>query len=302
MSRFSLTLVAVAGAWFGGTTASRPSPAAARAGSATPDSLVNECASAKSVWIWCDDFEQDRLASYFEYDSSGGGFQRAAGVGMGASFGMRVRFAAGQKSAGALHLAFGRTPQAYIRPVDAGTTLYREIYWRMYLRNDSTWIGGGGDKLSRALSFASPASFAEAAFAMVWSGAGAYRDNLVVDPASGTDPGGNLRTTVYNDFSHMRWLGLARGHTPLFDRAHVGRWYCVEAHVRLNSPGRSDGVEELWLDGQPEAVSAGLNFVGTAFQFGINAVYFENYSNTGSPQTQQRYFDNLVVSPQRIGC
>jgi hypothetical protein len=42
----------------------------------------------------------------------------------------------------------------------------------------------------------------------------------------------------------------------LFDTTHVGKWYCIEAHTRLNDPGRSDG----------------------------------------------RYFDNFVVSTQRIGC
>lgn len=70
--------------------------------------------------------------------------------------GMRAHFAAGQVNAGSLHLAFGRTPSSYIRPVDAGTTNYREIYWRVYLRDQAGWQGGGGDKLSRAQSLASP--------------------------------------------------------------------------------------------------------------------------------------------------
>src|SRR5216117_1439851 len=32
---------------------------------------AGECATPQAGWLWCDDFEQDRLASYFEYDSSG---------------------------------------------------------------------------------------------------------------------------------------------------------------------------------------------------------------------------------------
>jgi hypothetical protein len=31
-------------------------------------------------------------------------------------------------------------------------------------------------------------------------------------------------------------------------------------------------------------------------------VFFENYWNTGSPKLQERYFDNIVVSTQPIGC
>jgi hypothetical protein len=34
----------------------------------------------------------------------------------------------------------------------------------------------------------------------------------------------------------------------------------------------------------------------------INAVFFENYWNAGSPVQQERYFDNLVISTQSIPC
>jgi hypothetical protein len=44
-----------------------------------PD-LVVECASPGTAWIWCDDFEADRLELYFEYGNPGGdGFVRADG-------------------------------------------------------------------------------------------------------------------------------------------------------------------------------------------------------------------------------
>ena len=36
--------------------------------------------------------------------------------------------------------------------------------------------------------------------------------------------------------------------------------------------------------------------------FRINTLFLENYWNDGSPQDQYRYFDNLVVSTQPIGC
>ena len=67
--------------------------------------LVNECASPRTGWIWCDDFDSNRLASYFEVDSADGSFTRASGVGNGGSYGMRARWSIGQVSAGALHLA-----------------------------------------------------------------------------------------------------------------------------------------------------------------------------------------------------
>lgn len=34
-------------------------------------------------------------------------------------------------------------------------------------------------------------------------------------------------------------------------RVPVGRWQCVELRLKLNEPGRRDGVLALWLDGEP---------------------------------------------------
>jgi hypothetical protein len=125
---------------------------------------------------------------------------------------------------------------------------------------------------------------------------------LYIDPASGTDAAGNLVSTSYNDFPHLRWLGHQGGVTPLFDAQHVGQWYCVEAHARLNDQGQTNGVFEYWIDGKLETQETGLNWLGSFSEYGINAVFFENYWNTGSPVTQERYLDDVVVSTRRIGC
>jgi hypothetical protein len=260
-----------------------------------------ECASPQPGWIWCDDFEQDRLASYFEYDNPGGNFVRVAGVGKDGSVGMRGHFLAGASSAGDLHLAFGVTPSSYMKPVHDSTTKYREIYWRMYVRTQSGWLGGAHDKLSRAISFGT-SNFAEAMVAHVWADDALPDTNrLILDPASGVNSSGALVTTQYND-SLLQYLGKAVTVTPIFDAAHVGNWYCVEAHVKLNTSGLSDGVFELWIDGAPEASKTGMNWVSSYSAYGINAVYFENYWNDGAIQAEDRFFDKIVVSTQRIGC
>jgi hypothetical protein len=261
-----------------------------------------ECSASPPAWIWCDDFEEDLLTSYFEYDDADGNFVRIGGVGRNESFGMRARFDAAQVSAGFLHLAMGETPQSYMRPVDDGTAVYREVYWRMFVRNEPSWFGGGGNKLSRAFSFGSPSSFAQAMVGHVWAGNPPNEAFLVIDPASGTDEAGNLLTTKYNDFEHFRWLGARTGVTPIFDNGHVGNWHCVEARIALNDADQSNGVFELWVNGALEASRYDLNWVGAGTAYGINAIYFENYWNAGSPATQERYFDNVVVSTDRIGC
>ena len=279
-------------------------PALATADTASNHPIVHECDAARPAWIFCDDFETNRLGSYFEYSHPDSSFVRADSVGVLGSAGMRAHFKKGQVDAGSLRLAFGKTPMPYMHPVDSGKAIYRDIYWRMYLRDDSAWTGGGGDKLSRAQVLAST-TWAQAMGAPVWSGGGGSAPGsnyLVIDPYSGTDAAGTLKTTTYNDFPRLRWLGAERAATPIFDRAHVGKWYCVEAHVRLNDAGASNGVFELWIDDYIEARHADLNWLGQFADYGINTVFLENYWNAGSPVDQYRYIDNFVVSTQRIGC
>ena len=263
-----------------------------------------ECDVPKPGWIWCDDFEKDRLSSYFEYVQADGDFVRLPGVGYAGSTGMRARFSRiGQVQAGFLHLAFGKTPGPYFRPVDAGTTQYREIYWRHLVKWQVGWTGGGGNKLSRAQTIVNT-NWAQAMMAHVWSGVlsegQAYYLGIV--PATTTNASGKVLGTEYNDFAHFRWLGTVWSRTPIFDQIHVGKWYCIEAHARLDDPGRANGVFELWINGGLEARIEKLDWQGTYTEYGINTVFLENYWNDGSPQPQERYFDNFIVSTQRIGC
>lgn len=258
------------------------------------------CQPVRPEWLWCDDFEQDRSGRYFEVVTQQGAFVRADGVGRNGTWGMRARFEVGQVSAGALHLALGRTPQPYFRPATQADAVYREIWWRVWLRLEPGWSGGGGFKLSRATIFSSKNTWAQAAIAHVWSG-GPGGKHLVLDPARGTSPDGRVVTARYNDFSRLRWIGSARSATPLFERPDTN-WHCVEAHARLNDAGAANGVFELWVDGRLEARRARLDWVGSYSEYGWNAVFLENYWNDGSPRAQERYFDDFVVSTRAIGC
>ena len=255
-------------------------------------------------WIFCDDFEDTgalvRTGRYFEYDNNGGDFAPTSGVGLAASRGMRTVWQQAEVGAGSLKLAFGRNPNGYmnkqnIRPTED----FREIWYRMYVKMQDGWQGVDPAKLSRATVFTSSADWRQAMIAHLWSD-GAAR--LLIDPASCVDGSGNVVCTTYNDFAHLHWLGNRSGVTPIFDTAHDNTWYCVEAHVKLNDPGQANGVQEFWIDGGLEARRENLNFIGTYSTYAINAVFFENYWNSGSVKLQERYFDNIVVSTQPIGC
>jgi hypothetical protein len=267
--------------------------------------LAGECDNWKTThpeWLFCDDFEsaQPLVATgrYFEYDDNGGDFVVGDSAGFGNSRGMRVRFQTGGVGAGSIKLAFGRNPVPYmnkqqIRPNED----FREIYYRMYLKMQAGWQGSPA-KLSRATVFSSSQDWRQAMIAHLWSD---DKEHLLIDPASCVDADGAVACTTYNDFNHLKWLGNKSGITPVFATDHSNAWHCIEHHIRLNDPGQSNGVQEFWINGQLEANKTGLNFTGTYTQYAINAVFFENYWNSGSTKDQERYFDNIVVSTAPIG-
>ncbi len=264
----------------------------------------HECAAPRPGWIWCDDFDQDRMSSYYEYDNASGNFVRQAHMGINGSTAMHAHYVAHSGADfGYLHLAVGRTPSARLRAADASTETYRELYWRLYVRYAPGWIGGGGNKLTRAVSIVKP-DLSEAAFAHVWSGRDGTpgANQLYIDPASGTDAAGHVLDVGYNDFPHMRWLGARGSAIRLFDADHIGRWYCIEVHAKLNDPGASNGEMQLFINGALQAEDTGMNWVGDFSAYGFNVVMIENWWNAGAPQSEDRYIDNFVVSTQRIGC
>ena len=247
--------------------------------------------------IFHDEFEDSTPMSekYADYNSNNGDCDvtDTAGYG-GSSRSLMASWQQSQVNAGSFAYMFGRNP--YVSQSQSDTD-FREIYWRLYLKTSKGWMGNAR-KLTRATIFAS-ANWAQAMIAHVWGAS----DNLLLrlDPASGIDGNDNLATTKYNDFDNLSWLGVTAGTTEIYDTSLSNSWYCVEAHVRLNTPGSSDGVFEFWIDGNLEARRDNLNWVGNWEEYGINTIMFANYINEGAPQAQERFIDNIVISTERIG-
>jgi hypothetical protein len=271
------------------------------------DGAVNrsECENWQALhpeWIFCDDFERDEpmvgSQRYFEYDDNAGEFVPSEGVGREGSRGMRVRWQTGEVGAGGLKLAFGRNPNGYMNKDIRPQEDFREIHYRMYLRMEAGWQGSPA-KLSRATVFTSADAWDQAMIAHLWSDA---NEHLLVDPVRCVDTNNQVKYHGYNDFYNMDWLGNLSGTTPLFAGDHSDRWFCIEAHVRLNDAGQANGVQEFFIDGNLEARRENLDFVRAYNDYAINAIFFENHWNAGSPREQERYFDNIVVSTEPIGC
>src|SRR6185369_486590 len=118
----------------------------------------------------------------------------------------------------------------------------------------------------------------------------------------GTDASGNVITSGYNDFNHMKWLGGVRSDSTYEDNAHAGKWICYEFHVKLNDAGQSNALDEMYVNGRLSARKTGFNWVGNYSAYGINAVFLEQYWNGGAPANESRDLDNFVVSTAPIGC
>ena len=88
---------------------------------------------------------------------------------------------------------------------------------------------------------------------------------------------------------------------PNFLPRTAGRWVCVEARLKLNTPGKKDGYAALWVDGVLDTERREMDFRDTYEAHTINAVLLEAYWNEGSPVDQYRWYDDFVVSTKPIG-
>jgi hypothetical protein len=273
--------------------------------STTSDGSCFRCDQAPAGTIFCDDFENSipLKNKYFEYNDAGGRFVLDDHAGQNGSRGMKVIFRKGDVDVGWLKKSIGRAPGAYIsKNASEPDKDFNEIYWRVDLKRQAGWKGGGGDKLTRATVMVNE-NWAQGAIGHLWS-SGNY---LVMDPASGIDEQGKLVSTKYNDFDNLRWnLGKKNGSTDIYSDETAGQWFCVEGHMKLNTPGQKDGLFEFWINDKLQGTTNAMNWHGDwnrdANNMKINAVFFENYWNKGSVQDQERYMDNIVISTERIGC
>jgi hypothetical protein len=241
--------------------------------------------------IWYDDFSDQK--PYFQ--SSGDiDFDKFFGASGGS---MKAGFEEGQVTGpGNRKVAFGDFPSD-ARVVNKGKK-YDTIYWRIYLKHEEGWQGSPY-KLSRATSIVS-SNWQQAMIAHVWSGS---ENSLTLDPATGVDgQTGNIRTTRYNDFPNLKWLGNRPGSSlQVTATEESGYWVMVESSAILNTPGQSNGLNQLWIDGRLETERKDLNFRGSYDRHGINAVFLESYWNSGAIRTQGRWMDNFVISSKPIG-
>jgi hypothetical protein len=246
--------------------------------------------------IWYDSFDgpESVQEQYLEYRSGTPGSTRTAKEALGGTGrSLELYYAKGSQGVGGRKLVFGDCP--FGRPVRKGER-FTDVYWRIYVKHQKGWSGAPA-KMSRATGFTS-GQWAQAFILHVWSGKGA---TLTLDPARGIRDG-QVATTKYNDFGNLKWIGNSpSGVFPIHATEESGRWVCVEARLKLNTPGKKDGYAALWVDGVLDTERREMDFRDTYEAHTINAILLEAYWNEGSPVDQYRWYDDFVVSTRPIG-
>lgn len=285
--------VTASGSGAGGASASTGAGAAGGYAQGGASAAATCPAALPPGWLFCDDFEQpDVGARYFEYGDDEGDFVRSSEQAASGNYAMQVVFQAGEVGAGGMKLRIGNNPIG--NDIAPGQD-FEEIFWRMRVMHQVGWTGSPA-KLSRATIMAK-SDWSQAMIAHLWSAG----DVLLGDPAACVQNGA-VACQGYNDFAQFDWLGQMPGTRPIFATSDAGQWRCVEGRVKLNTPGQSDGAFEFWIDGQLESSRTDLDWRGSWTAYGINAVFFENYWNEGSPVEQKRWFDDIVIATVPIGC
>ncbi len=190
---------------------------------------------------------------------------------------------------------------AHIRFDDAAASEPEEAFFRYYLRFGENWNpAADGGKLP---GFSG--TYGRAGWGMRksdghngWSARGAF-----FRQAEGA--AGDLRgvgSYVYHarmDGASGETWGWSLGPSGLL---HKNRWYSIEQHVKLNTPGKADGVLRAWVDGQLVFERSDIRYRDNE-ALKIESVWLNVYHGGVTPASNEMtlYIDNLVIARKYIG-
>ena len=80
------------------------------------------------------------------------------------------------------------------------------------------------------------------------------------------------------------------------------RWYCIEQHLKMNTPGKKNGVLRAWVDGRLAFEKRDIRF-RHAPKLKIEQIWMNVYhgGKKPSPHDQHLFIDNVVIARRYIG-
>jgi hypothetical protein len=207
---------------------------------------------------------------------------------------LRVRIAKGAN--GALNTLFKFKPETGKEP--------DEIYFRYYLRLGADWnqsIEGG--KMPGISGTYGRAGWGgrKSDGRNGWSARGLFARTVPEgnNPLAGLTP---IGTYCYHADMRGKY-----GDNFIWQKGYRGylennRWVCIEYYVKLNTPGKHDGILRGWIDGRPAFEKTDLRYrlVDTLH---IEQIWMNIYhgGKQTSPYDQHAFIDQVVVARKYIG-
>ncbi|MBL8445223.1 MAG: hypothetical protein JNK52_14330 [Zoogloeaceae bacterium] len=206
---------------------------------------------------------------------------------------LRVRVRAGQRLGLSMHQRFAKL---------AGGEP-EEIYFRYYLRFGEDWdpVATGG-KLPGLAGTYERAGWGgrKPDGSNGWSARGAFFQLLTSEPDFNEFRA--IGSYVYHVDGASEYgdpVGWNLGPTGMLQK---NRWYSIEQHVKLNTPGAADGVLRAWIDGRLAYERTDLRYRSVP-DLRIESVWMNVYHGgiAKAPADLTLYIDNLVVAHEYIG-
>lgn len=178
-----------------------------------------------------------------------------------------------------------------------------EIFFRYYLRFGNDWdpyLDGGKMPGIAGTDGRAGWGMRKSDGYNGWSVRGAFAARLAAAKSvKGLTTLGSYVYHVDIDDSSGEYWGWNHGPSGIVEN---NKWYSIEQHVKLNTPGKRDGVFRVWLDGRQvfERTNIRFRYVPT---LKIESVWLDVYHGgvAPSPKNMTLYIDNVVISKKYIG-
>ncbi|MBL8941780.1 MAG: hypothetical protein JNK45_01480 [Myxococcales bacterium] len=286
------------------TTTAEPTTATTDADESTTDTDptgspdANGCpGNAPASWISCENFDaiDDAPNQIAQWDEMGDGFGVEPDGDDPTDLALRITLQPSMVFGGWVSLRWGNGPDG--PGVDSPGEDFDEVWVRYSLRTDDDWPGYEIGDVGEIIAANGPNWAIATETAIRGDAAGRLRPlgwTCIFD--------GALACNGSNDWNGaLQLIWQEQGPSTIFGADSAGQTRCLEAHMRLNTPGASDGEAHVWIDGVEEIATTGVDFRGTWTDYGLNALRFTNYINP-PPSPLNFWVDDVVVATERIGC
>lgn len=180
---------------------------------------------------------------------------------------------------------------------------YDSLYVSYYVRFPEDWVGG--TKLIGLFGARTDNQWSASGKAGVCPQGTDFFIAMVVTEPTG-NPGPARFFTYYPTMTREPdgvtcWGRYGDGSETYVDAVALRRgiWHHIEFMVKLNTPAKSDGSQQLWIDGVQRGSWFGLAFRSSAV-LRLNAVQLTfNRGISGGPTLQKLWVDNLSVAESR---